>query len=944
VARSDADADRAASRIVEHVDDVAARRHRAGVMVGLLVCVASLGGLLFGYETGLSAAVLQAAKFSWSSDDQVLLTTATLLSALVGALFAGRVADLVGRRDVIMATTALFTMGSFVSAIAPSVLVLLGGRIVVGLAVGAISLAAPLYIAEIAPTARRGSLICVFQLMITIGILLAYIGDQTFGQTPDGWRILMAAGAVPGLILSGLALLLIESPVWLAIKGDQEAAQAIMDRLGRSGSVVEIEAIEPHSDDPRSGGLVEVFSLAGRAAIAVGIGLFFVQQFVGINAIIYYPSSLELSNALHFGLSDGPGLMFGVFNVLATLVAIVLIDRIGRRRLLMISLAGIAGGLVAMAVAASGHLNAADAQLTSAVGLYVFITSFAIGLGPIPWVVAAEILPIHVRGLAMGFVVASHWLFDSIASPTGRLLDHALGRPVVLVAYAGFALGGLVIVLRRLPETKGLSLATIDRTFTAWASRIRETRAVHYSVAALATVGVVVTGYNFGITGVTLVLIGHEWDLNALEKGALASALVVGLAVGSFLAGPLSDRFGRRYALMSVAALFVASAFGAALAPSLSWLLVARVAAGLGIGLIGPTAALYIAEVAPAAIRGRLLSFDALAFAVGVILAYWIGLLLQDDSNGWRLMFGFIALPSTIYGLALLPLPESPRWLAAAGRLSEARRSLLRLVGVETDREGEADRQLAAITADQPSSVSDHGSALGGWARLREPIYRPAVVVGLVAVFVMVFSGFDIVSFYAPTILSQIGFGDQTVTFVATLGLGVVSLVMTVVSVAIIDRVGRKPLMVCGLLAMAGSLVGLAVLTLSGPTNPFVRWGQVGCLAALAGTFSLTLGMVGEVVIAEMYPQAIRGPASSLAHGMKSVFTMVFTLTFPLLLDWPGLSVTVLGYAAVSIVGAFYLFRTLPETKGRSLEDIGKYWSRGADASMARSADAQSVQ
>lgn len=915
-------------------------------MRGFLVGIASLGGLLFGYETGEAAGALQAAHFSWTPDDHLLLTTGTLLGAMIGALSAGRVADLVGRRDVIMATTALFTMGAFVSAIAPSAQVLLTGRVVIGIAVGAISLAAPLYIAEIAPTARRGTQICVFQLMITIGILLAYIGNETLGQTPNGWRILLVAGAVPGLILSGLALLLVESPVWLALKGDQQAALAVLDRLERRGSKHEIEAIEAPADDGRSGDLADVFSLAGRAAIFVGIGLFFVQQFVGINAVIYYSASSlgELSETLNFGLIDAPGLSLAVLNVLATLVAVSLVDRVGRRPLLMISLAGIAVGLAAMAVAAGVHSSFGGAHILSAAGLYVFITSFAIGMGPIPWVLAAEILPIHVRGLAMGVVVASHWLFDSVASPTGHWLGHGLGRPVVLAIYVGFALAGLAIFLRRLPETKGLSLLAIDRYITAWASRVGKSRFIHYSVATLATIGGVLIGYNFAITAVTLVLIDGEWHLTALERGALVSALVVGLAAGSFLAGPLSDRFGRRYLLMSVAALFVASAFGAALAPSLGWLFFARVAAGVAIGLTGPTAALYVSEIAPAAIRGRLVSFDALAYGVGVILAYCVGLLLEDDVGGWRLMFGFIALPSAIYGLALLPLPESPRWLAAAGRLSEARRSLLRLVGVETDRQGEADRQLAAITAERPGSVSDDGGAPKSWARLWEPTYRPAVLVGLAMMFLLVFSGQGMVAFYAPTILEDIGFSHTSVAFAATLGLGIVSLVMTAVSVAIIDRVGRKPLMVTGLLVMAACLITLAALSINGDANSLTRWAQAGCLVAYAGTFSLTLGMVGEVVIAELYPQSIRGPASSLSHGMRSVFAIVFTLTFPLLLDAPGLTITVLGYAVISIVGAIYLLRTLPETKGRSLEDIGDHWSRRVNKSATSSPADRSAQ
>ena len=894
----------------------------------LLVGIASLGGLLFGYETGVAAGALQWAQYSWTHtlDDQLLLSTGTLLGAVIGALAAGRIADLVGRRDVIMATTALFTLGAFVSAIAPSGPVLLAGRLVVGVAVGAISLAAPLYIAEIAPAARRGALICIFQLMVTIGILAAYLGLEAAANRPGAWRFLLGAGAVPGLILSGLALLLVESPVWLALKGDRQSAMAVQARLGLDGAKQEIDAISSLPAQGRSDDLSEVFSLAGRGAIFIGIGLFFVQQFVGINAMIYYSTSSlgTLPGALDIGLQDAPGLLLAGLNVAATVVAIALIDRVGRRRLLVVSLAGVAVGLAAMALAAGLQSSFGGAQILSAAGLYLFTVSFAVGLGPVAWVVAAEMVPIHVRGLAMSVVVASHWLFDLLASPSGLLFRNGFGRPLLLLVYTGFAVVGLVL-FRRIPETKGLSLAAIDRYFTAWATRVKESRFVHYAATTLATMGGLLTGYNFAITAVTLVLIAEEWKLNAFEQGLLASVLVAGLAAGSFVAAPLSDRFGRRYVLMSMAALFVASAFASALAPSLGWLLVARTAAGVAIGVTSPTAGLYVAEIAPSVIRGRLLAFEAVAYGLGTILAYCVGLALEEQTHGWRLMFGFIAVPSTIYGLALLPLPESPRWLAAAGHLNAARRSLVRLFGAD------ADQQLVAITAERTGPASDHGDTSGGWAQLWRPTYRPAVWVGLAMMFLIVFSGWDMVLFYAPTILKEIGFSDTTVSFAATLGLGIVFLIMTVISLAIIDRVGRKPLVVIGLFVMAACLLVMAALAV-GPqaSSPLARWGQVASLAVFVAAFALTLGLVGEIVVAELYPQSIRGPASSLSHGMRSVFAIAFTLTFPLLLDVPGLTVTLLGYAVISILGALYLLRALPETKGRSLEDIGEYWHRRA--------------
>lgn len=896
-------------------------------MLYVLTCIASLGGLLFGYETGVAAGALRAAHATWqfSENDQVLLSSGTLLGALIGALSAGRVADLVGRRDVIMATTALFTLGAFVSAIAPSGLVLLGGRLIVGMGVGAISVAAPLYIAEIAPAARRGTLITVFQLMVTIGILLAFVGNELFDGRPDSWRFLLLAGAVPGLILSGAALLLIESPVWLALKGDQESAMAVLDRLGLQESRAEIEALSPLAQDGSAEDLSALFSLAGRAAIFIGIGIFFVQQFVGINTVIYYSASSlgELSKNLSFGVKDSLGLSVAVLNVLATVVALVLIDRVGRRPLLLTGLLGIAAGLVMMAVGTGLESEFSAAHALSAAGLYLFILSFAAGIGPVAWVVAAEIAPIRMRGLALSIIVASHWLFDSLASPIGLMMTGDHSRVLVPLAYAVVALGGFALLRRSLPETRGLTLAAIARHFSDWAAGVKESRFVHYSVATLATTGGGLIGYNFAITSMTLVLVDDEWGLNDFESGALASSLVVGFAGGSFVAGALADRFGRRYVLMSMAALFVAGAFASALAPSLGWLLAARTAVGLAMGVTLPTAGLYVAEVAPSVIRGRLLSFEAVTYAAGGLLAYIVGLSLESNPDGWRYMFGFIALPSTFYALGLLPLPESPRWLAAVQQLSAARRSLVRLLGVSA-----ANRELAEITAESHKPISEEDR---GWGGLWTPAYRPAVSLGLVLMFLTVFAGSDMVLFYAPMILKEIGFSDNTVSFAATLGLGAVFLVMTVVSLNYIDALGRRKMLIGGLTVMAACLLVMTALTLSPEAgSALVRWCQVASLGVFVGAFALTLGHLGDIVVSELYPREISGPATSLTHGMEGIFAIVFSATFPFLLSLMGLTLTFLSSALISAFGAFYLWRALPETKEKSLEEIADYWHRRA--------------
>ena len=224
-----------------------------------------------------------------------------------------------------------------------------------------------------------------------------------------------------------------------------------------------------------------------------------------------------------------------------------------------------------------------------------------------------------------------------------------------------------------------------------------------------------------------------------------------------------------------------------------------------------------------------------------------------------------------------------------------------------------------------------HGHLAGGWRGLWAPAYRAPVSVGLVLMFLNVFSGSDMILFYGPMILKQIGFSDNTVSFAATGGLGIVFLVMTIVSLAIIDDVGRRKMALGGLVLMAACLLVMMALSLSPRAGQeLVRWGQVASLAVFVGVFALTIGHMGDIIISELYPQDIRGPAASLTHGMEGIFAILFSATFPLLFSLMGLTLTFFSYAVINIVGALYLWWALPETKGKSLEDIGDYWHRRA--------------
>lgn len=890
--------------------------------VNRMVLIASLGGLLLGYQISASANVLgpESAAALLEHHRGVQVSTVTLIAAALGALVAGRLADLIGRRDVIMSTTALFTLGSFVSMVSPSVTMLVIGRGLVGLGIGAISVVVPLFIAEIAPAVERGRLIAVYYLMITLGMLAAALVDDLTWRLTDSWRYVFLTGALPGLLMSLLALSLVESPVWLALINDRDTAEVVLERLGRGHAIAEIEDLSATTRgcdlrDP----VGQVLSRPARAALTICVGLFLVQQLTGFNALFFNSDAVVGNLSAEVGLARiEPDVLIAIVNTVAAAVAILLIDRVGRRPLLLTSVAGLAISLVVMAGGALVPTSYSDRLSTCAVIL--FVASFSIGVGPIAWVAAAEMLPIHLRAAAMGLTAASHWLFFCAVSASSPLLRSPVGQPLLLLVYAGIAAAAFVILRRRFPETRAMLLEDINLYFMAWAkSRVRDNVLVHYSVASVALTGGILTGFNFAITAVTLVLISGDWHLSALEQGALASTLLAGITFGSFSAGRLSDRFGRRYVLMSMAALFVTSALLSALAPSLGWLMLARAATGFAIGITAPTSGLYVAEVAPAHIRGRLLSLEAVTFTLGTIIAYCVGLAYENEANGWQVMFAFIAGPATFYAMALLFLPESPRWLAASGHASASRRASMRL-STPPVQIGSAPDAVPHI---------DAAPAKAPWSELFQPRHRPAVKAGLVIMFLMVFSGWEMVLFYAPTVLNEIGIVDNTQSFTATLGINIAFLAVTILGMSIVDRAGRKTTLVIGLIAMAGSLVCMAVLTirLIAPSSVAI-WGQVIFLGLFACTFALTVGLVGEIVIAEIYSQSIRGRATSLAFGMRSIFAIAFTLSFPVIIDVFGLGMVLLSYAAISLAGAAYLVRHLPETKGLSLEEIADEWKR----------------
>ena len=435
-------------------------------MIYFLAAVAAISGFLFGYDEGVIAVVRPSLDKDFPMGPLVggFMTAAVPLGALAAASVAGRIVDRFGRRRVLMAAAALFALGALIAAAITAIWMLVMARLILGLAIGVAAVRAPLYIAETAPLRIRGALVSTYQLAITIGILVSYLTGLLVSG--DGaWRTLFGLGAVPGLLfLAGLAFLP-ESPRWLVLKGFPGEALASLRRLRPQGWDVDGELDEmvrtAEAATGRKTGYRALLEPAIRPALIVAVGLFFLQQLSGINAVIYYAPEIFR----HAGFDSVNTQMLatvgvGTVNLLTTVLAMVLIDRIGRRPLLIVGFAGTSAAMLVIALAVINPTLVPSWVII--VVLLFYIASFAISLGPLPHVMMSEVFPLRVRGLGMSTASISNWGFNFIVVFTFPLLLAGPGLAFTFTIFAVICLGGILFTMARVPETTGLSLEAIE--------------------------------------------------------------------------------------------------------------------------------------------------------------------------------------------------------------------------------------------------------------------------------------------------------------------------------------------------------------------------------------------------------------------------------------------------------------------------------------------------
>lgn len=428
------------------------------------VIIASLGGMLFGYDTGvISGALLFIKKaFDLSSTMQEVVVSAVLIGAVVGAVIGGVLADRLGRRRMIILAGIIFTLSAIGTAFAPTVSTLIVGRIIVGVAIGIASFISPMYMSEISPKKVRGSLVSINQLAVTVGIVVAYLVDYALSGI-QGWRYMFGLAAVPSTVLVIAMLRMPPSPRWLMSHGLVDNARSILQRIrGTSDVHDEMEEIQG-SLSKQKGGVEDLFHPMLRMALIVGVGLAIFQQITGINTVIYYaPTIFEFAGFKSAAFSILATAGVGVVNVGFTVLAIRLMDHVGRRPLLLIGVAGQIVGLVILGLAFQLHQLSGVIGYVAIISLAIYVGSFAIGLGPVFWLMISEIYPLRVRGAAMSIATFANWGLNLVVAVTFLTLVDVLGRPEAFWLYAVIGLAAWFFIYRLAPETKGRSLEEIE--------------------------------------------------------------------------------------------------------------------------------------------------------------------------------------------------------------------------------------------------------------------------------------------------------------------------------------------------------------------------------------------------------------------------------------------------------------------------------------------------
>lgn len=427
---------------------------------------AALSGLLFGYDTGvISGAILfiqeQMHLDSWQ---QGWVVSSVLLGAILGAAIIGPMSDKYGRIKLILTSAVIFFVGALGSAFAPEIWSLIIFRIILGVAVGASSALIPTYLAELSPSEKRGTISSLFQLMVMSGILLAYITNYAFSDLYTGWRVMLGFAAIPAAVLLISALVLPESPRFLVKDGRADEARSILEHMNKhdKGAVnYELAQIKKQAEI-KSGGVKELFSEFVRPALVIGFGLAVFQQIMGCNTVLYYAPTIftDVGFGVQAALLAHIGI--GVFNIIITAIAVAIMDKIDRKKMLIYGAIGMGVSLLIMSISMKFSNGSFVASIICVIALTIYIAFFSATWGPVMWVMVGEVFPLNIRGLGNSFSSVINWSANMMVSLTFPVLLNYFGTGSLFIGYGVICFAAIWFVQSKVFETRNRSLEDIE--------------------------------------------------------------------------------------------------------------------------------------------------------------------------------------------------------------------------------------------------------------------------------------------------------------------------------------------------------------------------------------------------------------------------------------------------------------------------------------------------
>ncbi len=435
-----------------------------------------------------------------------------------------------------------------------------------------------------------------------------------------------------------------------------------------------------------------------------------------------------------------------------------------------------------------------------------------------------------------------------------------------------------------------------------------------YVFAIIPALGGFLFGYNIAVMSGAILFIGPEFLLTEVQTEVVIASFLFGAIAGALLGGSAVDYLGCKKTLILAGILFLAGALMTALAKSTAGLIGGRVGIGLGIGAVSMSVPLYIAEMSPYLKRGFFVSFNQVMITVGICVAYLVNLVFASEMQ-WRFMLGGAAIPAVLLGSGMLFLPETPRWLIKKDRIGKAKKILLSL---------HSEEQAEWVMKEIMLNIQAQGKKAPLFGRKH---FIPLVIVISLAAFQQI-TGINTIIYYAPTIFKMSGIHSDTSAILATLGIGIINLATTLVAIQVIDRLGRRPLLLIG---VGGMILSLGILGLSiyaSSPSTLLGWTTVVCLVFYVASFAIGLGPIFWLLIAEIYPLSIRERAMSLATFTNWSANLIVAISFLTLIRLLGQAETFWLYAVISIGCWFFILFLIPETKGRTLEEIERFWNR----------------